>query len=295
MAASIDKRIAALAGRQRGYVKRRQLLALGLGEKAINYRVRVGRLIPVYPGVYAVGHIPTLPPDRAFGALLACGERAVLSHSSALTLYGVDRMWDLPFEVTTPSKRRTGRIRLHRSQLTPCDITTKDGIRVTSPARTALDNAPRLTDKQLKRAFNILRLEHGLSTDDIKDVLRRFSRHYGAGRLAPLAGITHRPTRSRPELKFYDFCRRYGFPEPILNHDINGIEVNAYFPEHRLIVEVDGYDVHAGPVSFETDRDRDATMLALGLPTIRITEERMDNEPEREADRLHAILRQRAA
>ena len=63
-------------------------------------------------------------------------------------------MWDLPFEVTTPSKRRTGRIRLHRSQLTPRDITTKDGIPVTSPARTALDNAPRLTDKQLKRAFN---------------------------------------------------------------------------------------------------------------------------------------------
>ena len=33
VAASIDKRIAALAGRQRGYVKRRQLLALGLGER----------------------------------------------------------------------------------------------------------------------------------------------------------------------------------------------------------------------------------------------------------------------
>ena len=179
--------------------------------------------------------------------------------------------------------------------ITARDIATKNALPVTSPARTALDNAPRLTDKQLKRAFNILRLDHGLSTDDLRDVLRRFSRHPGAGRLAPLAGITHRPTRSRPELKFYEFCERHGLPEPILNHKIAGKEVDAFFPEQRLIVEVDGYDVHAGPVSFESDRDRDATMLALGLPTIRVTEDRMDNEPDREADRLHAILGQRAA
>jgi Transcriptional regulator, AbiEi antitoxin len=88
MADSIDRLIAELAGRQRGYVKRRQLLAAGLGAKAIDYRVRIGRLIPIYAGVYAVGHVPTLPQDRAFGALLACGPGAVLSHGSAATLWG---------------------------------------------------------------------------------------------------------------------------------------------------------------------------------------------------------------
>lgn len=164
------------------------------------------------------------------------------------------------------------------------------GLRVTSPARTLLDMTPRLTDRQLKYAFNRLRLDYGLTTEQLKDVIERFPRHPGAGRLKRFAGIRHGPTRSRLERKFYAFCQRYGLPEPLLNHEIAGVEVDAYFPEHGLIVEIDGRDVHDGPASFELDRDRDATMLALGLPTVRITEERMDNTPAQEAARLRTIL-----
>jgi hypothetical protein len=171
----------------------------------------------------------------------------------------------------------------------------QDGLRVTSPARTLLDMTPRLTDKQLKRAFNLLRLEHGLSTERLQDLIRHFPRHPGARRLRPLAGIRHRPTRSRLEAKFFDFCERHGLPEPLLNLPIEGREVDAYFEDARVIVEVDGHEVHSGPVSFEADRDRDADMLALDLPTIRVTEERMDNAPRREAERLRSILAGRAA
>jgi hypothetical protein len=123
-------------------------------------------------------------------------------------------------------------------------------------------------------------------------VIARFPRHRGAARVKPLAGIRSNPTRSRIERTFHAFCQTHDLPEPLLNHKINGVEVDAYFPEHRLIVEVDGYDVHTGPASFEADRDRDASMLALGLPTVRVTEERMEKEPEREAARLRRILAQ---
>jgi len=44
----IDKQIAALAKRQRGYITRLQLMKLGLGQEAIRYRVRIGRLIRDY-------------------------------------------------------------------------------------------------------------------------------------------------------------------------------------------------------------------------------------------------------
>jgi len=47
--------------------------------------------------------------------------------------------------------------------------------------------------------------------------------------------------------------------------------------------------------SFELDRDRDASMLALGHPTVRITEERMDNAPDAEAARFRRILANRRA
>src|SRR5438270_12184459 len=100
---AIDRKIAALARRQRGYVKRTQLLALGVSSQAIHRRVTIGRLIPIYSGVYAVGHLPTLPQDRAAGAMLACGEGAVLSHSTAAAAWGIFKRWEMPFEVITPT------------------------------------------------------------------------------------------------------------------------------------------------------------------------------------------------
>jgi hypothetical protein len=290
VAALIDILIAQLAKRQRGYVTREQLIGLGLGVQAIKYRIKLGRLIPVYTGVYAVGHVPTLPQDRAFGAVLACGVGAVLSHGSAASLWGLFRYWDLPFEVTARSLRRRDGIRAHRAALTARDVTRHLGIPVTSPARMLLDMAPRLTDKQLRRGVNKMRLDHGLTPPQLADVTHRCSRHRGARLLEPFAASRRAATRSCLEDKFADFCERHGLPEPLLNEPIGGREADAFFPIERLIVEVDGYEVHSGRVSFEGDRDKDADMLALGLPTVRVTEERIDTDPVREAARLHRIL-----
>jgi hypothetical protein len=44
---------------------------------------------------------------------------------------------------------------------------------VTSPARTVLDIAPRLTAKQLTRLVNDARLNHHLRIDALEDVLSR--------------------------------------------------------------------------------------------------------------------------
>src|SRR5437763_14016018 len=102
-AAPIDHAITALANRQRGYVRRQQLLSLGVTRHEVDYRIKIGRLIPVYAGVYAVGHIPTLAQDRAFGAVLACGPGTVLSHGAGGGVWAVFRRWELPFEVTAPT------------------------------------------------------------------------------------------------------------------------------------------------------------------------------------------------
>jgi hypothetical protein len=40
-----------LVARQRGFITRRQLLELGLGADAIQYKVKARRLLPVYNGV----------------------------------------------------------------------------------------------------------------------------------------------------------------------------------------------------------------------------------------------------
>ena len=292
----MDELVANLARRQRGYVRRSQLLNLGLGPEAIRYRVKIARLIPVYAGVYAVGHLPTLPQDRAVGALLACGDGAALSHGSAATLWGVFKRWEAPFEVTTPSVRRRRGVRVHRAALLRRDVTSQTGIRVTSPARTLLDVGPRMTGKALTRAVNDLRRPGYLHLAELEDVVERFPRHPGAGRLRPFVdGPRDGPTRSDLEDRFLALTERFGLPRPQVNVWVAGREVDAWFPDERLIVELDGYDFHGDRASFEGDRDNDATALALGIATCRFTDERMTRDPEAEAARLQAILHARRA
>lgn len=62
------------------------------------------------------------------------------------------------------------------------------------------------------------------------------------------------------------------------------------YPRERVIVEIDGRGYHSDRDSFERDRKRDAIMLAAGFVTVRITDERMNHEPEQEATRMLDIL-----
>jgi very-short-patch-repair endonuclease len=60
----------------------------------------------------------------------------------------------------------------------------------------------------------------------------------------------------------------------------------------RLIVELDGRRFHDHSRSFESDRDRDANLLAAGYRVVRVTWRRLIQQPEREAARLRALLDQ---
>jgi very-short-patch-repair endonuclease len=290
----LDAAIAAVAARQYGYVRREQLLGIGLGPAAIAYRQRVGRLHRVYAGVYAVGAVPTLPIPRAAAAVLACGAGAALSHFSALCLWGWHKPWDVPYHVTVRSNHTRPGIRVHRSTaLAREDVRRHLGIRVTSPARTVLDVAPRLSGPALRRVVREARLSRYMRQSELADVVARFPRHPGAVRLKPFIEAPSAPTRSEFEDAFLVFCHDHGLPRPRTNVRIAGHLVDAVFDAERLIVELDGYEFHGGRDSFETDRDRDADTLAAGHATVRITWERMIKRPRREAKRLLAILADR--
>jgi very-short-patch-repair endonuclease len=294
MLKAVETAIAAVAGRQFGYITRAQLLRIGLGSRAIEYRVATGRLIPVYAGVYAVGYVNRTPVARACAAVLACGERAALSHGSAASLWGFYRHWDAPFEVTAPSIRVREGVKVHRTRtLTRLDLTRQLGIPVTTPARTVLDNAPRLTGKRLSRFVNDALRTPYLHVASLADVLNRNPNHPGASRLRRFAEA---PTTNSPlEDDFLEFARRYGLPKPVTNTHLLGYEIDVLYPRERVIVEVDSHGFHSDRDSFERDRKRDVVMLAARFITVRITDERMKQEAEQEARRLLEILAARRA
>ncbi|MGH2858855.1 MAG: endonuclease domain-containing protein [Solirubrobacteraceae bacterium] len=84
------------------------------------------------------------------------------------------------------------------------------------------------------------------------------------------------------------------FPRPQINARVAGYEVDALFPQQRLIVELDGWRYHSDRQSFESDRDRDADTLAADHITIRVTWERLIQTPDHEAQRLRRIIANRS-
>jgi len=118
--------------------------------------------------------------------------------------------------------------------------------------------------------------------------LWRNPRHPGAKRLRYVVGLD--PTNSPFEDDFVTFAAMYGLPKPSMNAKVAGYTVDALFPEHKRIVELDSWAQHRDRSSFESDRERDAATLEADHVTIRLTWERRHRNPAREAERLHRIL-----
>ncbi len=295
MAGPVDARIAAVADRQHGNITLAQLTALGLNRHQVAYRVRIGRLHRVHPGVYSVGRPPRTALERASAAVLACGPDAALSHLAALALWDLTR-WPWCMAVTASKERRHRGITLHRSsRLLRRDFRRENGIRVTSPARTLLDCTPLLSQKVLRRAVNEALRRKLVCRTDLGDVIERFPRHPGAHKLAEFVDAKGGPTRSGWEDDFPAFCDHFGLPKPVMAANVAGWEVDALFPDEKVIVELDGWEFHSTRESFESDRERDASTLAVGCVTVRLTWERMHEGAAREAARLRTILDQRRA
>jgi very-short-patch-repair endonuclease len=291
--------IAKLARKQHGVVARTQLVALGMHTGAIKRRVRAGRLRPLYRGIYLVGPI-IQPLARQMAAVLACGQGAVLSHRSAAGL------WNLlpypansgPVHVTvSAADRRHPGIRTHRVSALPRDeITTRRGIPVTTPARTILDLAAEVTAAELEQAVAKAYRDHRTNRRRLTHLLARYPRRPGTRPLRKALGRATRPalTRSRPERRLLKLIRKAGLPEPELNFKTERYELDLYWPEYRLAVEVDTLWTHGSESSFDADRRRDAELAADGIQVIRLTDVGIADEPERQIALIAQALARRA-
>jgi hypothetical protein len=218
-----DAVIAGIAARQHGVVSLQQLESAGIRERGRSRRVRAGRLHVVHRGVYAVGHQGLSKAGRWMAAVLASGDSAVLSHTSAGELWGMVRRRRPPspaavdaqvhVTVTSETGRRRPGIVIHRSRtLRPQHVTQRHGIPVTKPARTLVDLRRTLSPKRFAAAlreaeFLRLPIDENLGPDG---------------------------TRSDMEKAFLGICRRRRLVLPKVNVRIGGFDVDFLWPERRL-------------------------------------------------------------
>ena len=76
---------------------------------------------------------------------------------------------------------------------------------------------------------------------------------------------------------------------------MGGEIVDLYWPEPKLVVELDGFQFHRSRAAFETDRRRDAKLAAAGLRVIRVTWLQLQHEPYAVIARIAQALVARAA
>jgi very-short-patch-repair endonuclease len=280
----VDAGLAALATRQYGVVSRAQLRSLGLSDGGISARIARGGLVRLHHGVYAVGHTVLVPRGRWLAAVLACGVDAVLSHAAAGALWDLRPSGATVIDVTVAGsggRRRRPGIRVHRARSLAGQTTVRDGIRVTTPARTILDLAIGLDGRPLERLLDRAELLRLADRPSLDAMARANAGHSGARRLAATLR-DHEPgttlTRSELEERFLGLCREAGLPRPRVNHHVEGYEVDFVFAAQRLLVETDGWRHHRSRASFEGDRRRDAVHAAAGYRTLRFTHRQLANE-----------------
>lgn len=286
-----DIRLAALSARQHGIVTRRQLHFLGLDNSAILRRMKSGRLHQLYRNVYAVGRTDLSTKGRFLSAVLAYGNRALLSHRSAVVLWRLGPERGSRIDVTVPSAgtraRRDG-ITIHRSSVPEEDRTVRDLIPVTTPARTIIDLADDATRRELERTIDEA-LYLGMDLASLQPLPGR----KGAGLLAEVLR-THTPGTTRTRSDFEElvlaFCERHGLLKPLVNQVICGYEVDFVWPHARLVAEADSWSAHGTRRAFERDRVRDAALLAAGWRVVRLTWRRLTEEPEKVAQQLRQLL-----
>jgi very-short-patch-repair endonuclease len=291
--ACADQIIFEIAEGQHGLITRRQLLRGGLSRHIVEHRLRTARLRAVHAGVYRVGPVVSRCA-REMAAVLAC-EGSVLSHRSVAPLWRLAGPRDArePVELTHADRqsRRPG-IRMYRSSLATDEITSIDCIPVTSVARTLLDLSRVSSPREIERALAFADREHPAYREELLLLVDRYRSRSGVRRLRQLLAspTSAALTRSEAEDRLLDLIRSGGLPAPRTNVVVHGFQVDCYWKDARLVVEVDGYAWHGSARAFVRDRKRDAALAAAGVQVLRLSWQQLTGERDRTLVQLTRAL-----
>jgi hypothetical protein len=296
-----DRVIATLAAEQYGVVSRRQLLDAGLTPRMVERRLASRRLVPLYRGVYAVGHRRLRREGHWLAAVLAAGPGALLSHREAAALHELRPAARAAIDVTVAARRRVAGVQVHRVEgLHAEDVAAVDGIPVTTVARTLVDLAAVVPAQALRKALEEAERSHRLDVRAIEAVLVRTRGRNGPGHsairraLAELARTGTTVTRSKLEDRFLALLDVHGLPRPSGNAWTAGMEVDAAWPAARLAVELDGWDAHHTRQAFQRDRTRSNDLQAEGWTVLRFTHADVMHRPAETAARIQRFVAQAA-
>jgi very-short-patch-repair endonuclease len=280
-----------------------ELRTLGLTLRQIQHLLATGELTAKARGVYQLTGAPSTWLTRGRVAC-ATSKYVVLSHLTGGRLNGLRKCDTDDLHVTCPGHGHPviSGATIHRShRLDDEDIVWRpDGLRVTTPARTLFDLAKVLKDGPFESAVeHALRLEIVTIPElfAIGDRLRQQGRDGSArfGRIIGQRDVAMAPVDSDLELRVERALLDAGLPRPLRQHPftVEGgqrIRVDFYWPEQRVVLEVDHAEWHSSRAASESDKWRDRQLQRCGIATVRVTDRDVNTRLERVVNDVRVIL-----
>jgi hypothetical protein len=271
------------AGRSGGFVTTAELKALGVPKSTVSRWGRNGLLIRVRRGVYRVG-------GQGFGFEEALHlAQKVMNEQQAIGARSALAVWDMPgggrgrVHVVGPKGCNTGSSLLSIVEvrdLRPADMTTRNGLRVTTATRSIIDASrycsPEKIGEQLTDGVNRRLFTYDQVALRLSEVSRPGKR--GIAKLRDvLATRIDDPGR---QLNSYERAAKKlflaaGCPMPVSQFHVATGErsyfVDFAWPESCLLVECDSMLAHSTPEQLQSDLRRQNDLISLGWTLVRFT------------------------
>ena len=274
--------MADLAARQYGVVTRKQLTALGYTDEMIDHDLETGRLQAWHRSLFAVGHQGLDPHGLCMAAVLFRGDGALISHQSAIWLWGLETKLEVPVRVSSALLRAE-------------DVAETERLPVTAIPRSLLDYAADAKRWRLERAIAKADRLGLLDLTAVSRITDEVWSHQGRDplRRAMVAYTEKGFARPSAEKSMLAALGAAGVRRPAVKNSVEGYELDFFWGPERLGIELDSYEHQRPRRSFAEDRERRENLALAGVETVRITGTRLRREPQKVANRIAEQLDRR--
>jgi very-short-patch-repair endonuclease len=277
--------IARLLARQYGLITRDQARSQGVSGAAIHRRLSSGLWVREFPSVFRDVAVPASWHQKLKALTLRRPGQAWVSHRAACAFWQLDGFDPGPLEITTVSDLRPGHgFVVHRVRtMDATDVTQVANVPVTTVHRTLADVGSVADLATVELALECALRRRITSIQRLQRRLEALPRHRGSGALHEVLrrrAIGARATESALETRFVQFVRRHRLPAPerqVPIRDDRGFigQVDFYYSEARLIIEVQSRRYHLNPIAWERDLRRSNAMTSNGHRVLHTTAEQL--------------------
>jgi hypothetical protein len=284
-----SKDLLALIARQAGVVTRAQLVAGGVSPAAVRWNSgRAWRVL--LPHVVILTREGARPRQRLVAGLLWAGDRSVLAGATAAAAHGIttaDPRGHVHLVVPAPlSSRRSGFAEARRTLLHDDGVMTRGPVRLSSPARAAVDAARAEHTEGARSAILIEAVQRGLtSVDDLAEWVHRLRTRDAAALRRPLehaaSGAWSVPEVELLELVAGSVVLSPAWANPWLEQpDGSALTApDAWFDDVAMAVMVHSRRHHAGADDWDVTVESDADLVAAGVVVLGVTPRRIRSDP----------------